>query len=249
MLVAHGTRDEAGTALIGRLVAAVGRRLPGVAVCPAFVDVRPPRVADAVASVLDTLPPDAAEDVPVVVVPAFLASGYHVRHDLPGQLAAAGLGWRTLLTPLLGPDPLLVAAADDRLRRAGWRAGDAVVLAATGSRDPHALPDASGAAALLAARLGTDVRVGFLASGEPKVAELIGSAHRAGRRVAVASWLLAPGLFQRRLADGAADVVADPLGTHPGVVRAIVTRYREATVSCNCVHLKVSPGPLMCHMS
>ncbi|MGQ0482035.1 MAG: sirohydrochlorin chelatase [Pseudonocardia sp.] len=248
VLVAHGTRDEAGTALIGRLAAAVGRRLPGVAVRTAFVDVRGPWVADAVSSALDTLPPDTG-DVPVVVVPGFLASGYHVRHDLPGQLAAAGLAGRTVLTPLLGPDPLLVAAAEDRLRRAGQRPGDAVLLAATGSRDPRALPDVTAAATLLGARLDTDVRVGFLASGEPKVAELIGSARRTGRRVAVASWLLAPGLFHRRLVAGEADVVAEPLGTHPGVIRAIVSRYRETVPSCNPVHRKVSTETLMCHMN
>ncbi|MBV8994738.1 MAG: sirohydrochlorin chelatase, partial [Pseudonocardiales bacterium] len=41
-------------------------------------------------------------------------------------------------------------------------------------------------------------------------------------RVAVASWLLAPGLFSRRLGTAEADVVAAPLGAHPGVVDRLV---------------------------
>src|SRR5829696_1902904 len=46
------------------------------------------------------------------------------------------------------------------------------------------------------------------------------------RRVAVASWLLAPGLFHARLADAGANAVAAPLGAHPDVVAAVVARYR-----------------------
>jgi sirohydrochlorin ferrochelatase len=45
-------------------------------------------------------------------------------------------------------------------------------------------------------------------------------------RVAVASWLLAPGLFQRRLAACGADVVAAPLADHPAVAELVVNRYR-----------------------
>ena len=52
---------------------------------------------------------------------------------------------------------------------------------------------------------------------------------RAGaRRVAVASYLLADGLFQDRLADSDADVVTAPLGLHPGTVKLIAARFRRA---------------------
>lgn len=221
VLVAHGTRDEVGTAQIGRLAAAVARRLPGVAVRPAFVDVRPPTVAATLNDVLA-----GAESA--VVVPAFLAAGYHVREDLPRQVAGAVAEGRAVLTPLLGPDPLLVAAAEDRLRRAGWRAGDVVVLGAAGSRDSRARVDLLAAADALAVRLDTEVHAGYLASGEPKAVRLIADLRACGRWVAAASWLLAPGLFHRRLVESGADVVADPLGVHPAVVRAVVSRYRDA---------------------
>ena len=53
--------------------------------------------------------------------------------------------------------------------------------------------------------------------------------HR-GRRVAVASYLLAEGLFQQRLRECGADVVAEPLGIHPAVVRLIARRRGEAVL-------------------
>lgn len=228
VIVAHGTRDDLGAAVVERLARAVSRELPGVAVRSAFVDVRPPRVV----TVLDEVCTDVSSGPPTVVVPAFLGAGYHVRVDLPRQLDDARAAHRTLLTPLLGSNPLLVTAAADRLRRAGWRPGDAVVLGAAGSRDERALRDVTAAAAALGARLGTEVAVGYLASGAPMVPEVVNSLRDSvdggARRVFAASWLLAPGLFQRRLADSGADVVTEPLGLHPAVVAAVVSRYQEA---------------------
>ncbi|MGB5151893.1 MAG: sirohydrochlorin chelatase, partial [Mycobacterium sp.] len=49
-----------------------------------------------------------------------------------------------------------------------------------------------------------------------------------GRRVAVASYLLADGLFQDRLRASGADIVSEPLGIHPGMVRLIASRFRRA---------------------
>ncbi|MGA8547975.1 MAG: sirohydrochlorin chelatase, partial [Mycobacterium sp.] len=49
-------------------------------------------------------------------------------------------------------------------------------------------------------------------------------------RVAVASYLLADGLFQGRLHESGADVVAAPLGSHPAVIRLACLRRRHAGV-------------------
>jgi hypothetical protein len=46
--------------------------------------------------------------------------------------------------------------------------------------------------------------------------------------VAVASWLLAPGVFHGSLAECGADVVSGPIGAHPLVVDVLVRRYYEA---------------------
>jgi hypothetical protein len=49
--------------------------------------------------------------------------------------------------------------------------------------------------------------------------------------VAVASYLLADGLFQRRLHEAGADVVGAPLGPHPGVIRLACRRRRHAELT------------------
>jgi sirohydrochlorin ferrochelatase len=223
LLVAHGSRDEAAHTCVGGIADAVRAALPDVPVRIGYVDVRAPTVADAVAD-LDGAGPDGA-----VVVPAFLAAGYHVRTDLPAQLAECGAADRFVVTPALGPDPLLARATAGRLAEAGWRYGDAVVLAAAGSSDPAALAEVRAAGRMLAAQVGRKVRVGFAATAAPRVDALVAELRAAGeRRIAVASWLLAPGVFHTRLADAGADVVAAPLGAHPDVVAAVVARYTAA---------------------
>ncbi len=212
VVAAHGTRDPAGVVVARQLVTALRARLPGRSVLLAFVDVLGPVVREVV----------AGAPGPVTVVPAFLTSGYHVRTDVPREVAATGRR-DVAVTAALGPHPLLVGAMADRLRAAGWRRGDAVVLAAAGSSDPHAVADVRSAAVQLSGEVGARVRVGFVATGAPRVAPLVAGLRAAGElRVAVASWLLAPGLFHRRLAEAGADVVAAPMGVHPGVVDRLV---------------------------
>jgi len=53
-------------------------------------------------------------------------------------------------------------------------------------------------------------------------------ARRGNRRVAVASYLLADGLFQERLRACGAEVVSPALGTHPGLARLVASRFHEA---------------------
>jgi sirohydrochlorin ferrochelatase len=135
------------------------------------------------------------------------------------------------VTAALGPHPLLRGAMADRLRAAGWRPGDAVVLAAAGSSDERAVADVRAAAVQLSGELGCRVRVGFVATGTPSVTALVRGLRAAGApRVAVASWLLAPGLFHRRLAGTGADVVAAPLSTHPGVIDRLASLADVAAV-------------------
>lgn len=61
--------------------------------------------------------------------------------------------------------------------------------------------------------------------------QAVAAARRSGaRRVVVASYLLADGLFQDRLRASGADIVTAPLGTHPGLVRLIASRFRRARI-------------------
>jgi sirohydrochlorin ferrochelatase len=212
VVAAHGTRDPAGVAEVHQLADALRARLPDNLVLLCFVDVLGPGVREVVASAPG----------PVTLIPAFLSSGYHLCTDVPGQVAAAGRS-DVAISSALGPHPLLVTAMGDRLREAGWRRSDAVVLAAAGSSNPRAVADVRTAANRLSRQGGHRVRVAFVATGRPKVAPLVAGLRAAGEsRVAVASWLLAPGLFHRRLATAQADVVAAPLGAHPAVVDRLV---------------------------
>lgn len=195
----------------------------GVAVRVAFADVRQPDVT----TVLNAVRWSWRQ---TVVVPAFLAAGYHVRTDVPAQVARSSRP-ETVVSRPFGAAPVLLDALCDRLRQAGYRTGDAVVLAAAGSSDRRALAEVDSVAEALAARLRTPVRVGYAATASPTVADAVARARRSGGgsgRVAVASWLLAPGLFQRRLAESGADVVATPLGAHPAVVDLVLHRYADA---------------------
>jgi sirohydrochlorin ferrochelatase len=219
ILVAHGTRKSHGVEMIGELADRVSGVL-GRRVRTAFVDVLGPTPGD----VLRALP----DDGPAVLVPAFLSSGYHVRADLPAHVAASGHR-NTVVTEALGPSQAIARIVADRLLESGWRPSDSVVLAAAGTSDPNAQRDLRMTAALVSAAIGQRAELAYAATGEPNVADAVaGLRARGARRVAVASYLLADGLFQDRLRMAGADVVSEPLGTHPGVVRLVASRFRRA---------------------
>ncbi|WP_019930884.1 sirohydrochlorin chelatase [Nocardia sp. BMG111209] len=226
LLVAHGTRSARGVQMVSDLAAAVGHELSCGAshsdapmVRTAFVDVLGPTPAE----VLRDLNP-----IPAVVVPAFLASGYHVYRDVPREVTESGHPAVTV-TPAMGPDPALARVLRARLRTAGWQPGDAVVLAAAGSSDARARHDVRRAGALLGDLLHATVRVATIATGAPRVPEVVAALRASGaKRVFVSSYLLAEGLFQQRLHTVGADGVAEPIGVHPSVVRLLADRYRTA---------------------
>ena len=223
VVCAHGTRDEQGRATVRGVVEAVAARVPGVEVLEAYVDVHGPEVGDVVAAV----PLAPGEGVAAVVVPLLLAAGYHVHVDI----AAAVSGRRdVLVTGALGPDDRLVDLLVDRLVRAGAEPGGAVVLAPAGSSDPRATADSAETAARLARRWGGPVTVGYAAGPVPTVADAVAAARAGtdGAPVAVASYLLAPGSFQRRVEAAGGDVVTGALAPDPRVVEIVVARYRDA---------------------
>ncbi|HZQ32895.1 MAG TPA: CbiX/SirB N-terminal domain-containing protein [Mycobacterium sp.] len=215
VLVAHGTRRAAGVRTIDQLAEAISARVGTIRT--AFVDVVGPHPAEVLSGV----------DGPAIVVPAFLASGYHVHTDLPARVAQSGHPDVTVARAL-GPDRVLAAVMHDRLREAGWRCGDAVVMTAAGSSDPRACRELRLAAAYLAERIGP-VELGFVATGMPRANEVVTRLHsRRRRRVFIAPYLLAPGLFHDRLQDCEATAVADPIGAHPAIVDLLVSRLERS---------------------
>jgi sirohydrochlorin ferrochelatase len=216
ILAAHGTRRPGGVAMIGDLAAQVSRLLDRT-VQVAFVDVLGPTPTEVLA--------DAQE--PAIVVPAFLSRGYHVRKDLPAHIAASGHP-DVIVTPALGPSRGIVRILGRQLIKSGWRQGDSVILAAAGTSDQRARADLDTTAALLSAQLRSPVDLAFVATGEPRVHDAVNRARRHGRRVVVASYLLADGLFQEVLQECDADIVTRPLGTDPGLARLIAFRFQTA---------------------
>jgi sirohydrochlorin ferrochelatase len=218
ILVAHGTRKAHGVAMIGELADRVSGEL-GVAVRTAFVDVLGPTPADVLRSL---------GGAPAVLVPAFLAGGYHVRVDIPAHVAASRHADAVVTDPL-GPSAQLVHVLTDRLVESGWRPMDSVVLAAAGTSDAFARRDLRITAAMLSAAIGGRVELAYAATGEPRVVDAVADLRgRGAKRVVVASYLLADGLFQDRLRGSGADVVTEPLGIHAGVARLIAGRFRRA---------------------
>ncbi|GAA5141589.1 sirohydrochlorin chelatase [Nocardioides marinquilinus] len=208
--VAHGTRQAPGNDVARRLTEAAGARL-GVRAVSTFVELAEPLFADVVAG----LEPD---DGPVVAVPLLLSTGFHMTTDLPEAVAQASVP--VSLGPALGPDPLLAAAQVARLREAGARPGQRVVLVAAGSSDEAATGDQLGAVALLARAWDGAVELATLSGNGPRPGDVVRPDD------AVSPYLLSPGFFhdrvRREVPDGV--VVADVLGVHDRVVDLVVER-------------------------
>lgn len=209
--VAHGSSHPGAAETVGVLARNVTRLAPVIDIRVAFVQHAQPSLPKALA--------DAGHDA--VVVPLLLSTGYHLNTDIA---ASAGR-----VAGPLGPDQLLVTALMSRLADAGVPSGVGVVLAATGSSDPTAADQITAQADLLAAELDSPVIVAFAASGQPRVDDAVASLRKTtAGPVAVASYLLAPGLFHDRLARSGADWVTAPLGDHPAVAALVIDRYRTA---------------------
>lgn len=216
---AHGTRAPAGQQVIRDLLQDVQRHL-GVEVREAYVDVQDPKVDAVVAGI-----PEADQGVSAVVVPLLLAGGYHVYVDIAQAVKARP---DVPAAGPLGPDPRLIGIVLERLEAAGTPRDAAVVLAAAGSSDPRSQADTHTAAQQLREHWDGPVSIGYAAGPEPSVAAAVAQARtdHPGTAIAVASYLLAPGLFQRRLESAGADLVTAPLAPHPAIIEIVGDRYR-----------------------
>jgi sirohydrochlorin ferrochelatase len=231
--VAHGSKDPRAAAAIGELMALVPARA-----ARRGLHLPPPRVAylghaaPSLPQVLRALGPG----VPVTVLPLLLTAAYHSKVDIPRELARSVRPSAVTYGETLGPHPLLLRALERRLPR--WArqdpAGVAVVLAAAGSSDPEANAAVAGLAEQWQAAAGWQaVRPAYAsAAGPDPAAAVAGLRHDGARRVVVASYVLAPGVFADRireasLAAGAA-AVSPALGASPEAAEVILDRFQEA---------------------
>ncbi|GAA1305119.1 sirohydrochlorin chelatase [Pseudonocardia xinjiangensis] len=236
--VAHGSRDPRSAATVAELADEVRRQHPGLDVRVSFLDLSAPRLPDVLAGV-------AAEGHRrAVVVPLLLGHAFHARVDVPGEVAKAARRHPQLAITtagVLGGSPLLEAAALDRLAAVTGPLPDpglGVVLAAIGSS--HAPANAAVAEVVdgWARRFGWAGGVAaFATSTSPTVPQAIAALRAQGaERVAVAQWILAPGLLPdaiARTAHAAGEdvLLAAPLAAHPAVATLVADRYRTATAT------------------
>jgi sirohydrochlorin ferrochelatase len=219
---AHGTDNTEGRRLIDELREDLAAVLAAdglhAMVHEAYVDVQEPRLE----AVLAALPP--GEDA--IVAPLLLSEGFHSRVDIADAAAARPC---TRVSAPVGPDQHLAAVLAHRLAAAGHQPGDAVVLAAAGTRIEAGQRQAARMAELLAAELGHPVAVAFGSAAAPSVTEAVDAARAAGApRVGVASFLLAPGFFHDRLSEAGADYVSTALLPGFTIAKCVAGRLAEA---------------------
>lgn len=184
LLIAHGSRDQRHAHAIAALARAVRRDLAGVAVEVGFLGLCEPSVSraygrlveagagsDATAGDGGPGPGSGARLRAVRVVPLFLRAGYHVRHDVPQAMAEARHTFpsdvEVTVAGALGPDRLLAAAFDRRIREAGGRPDDPELdLIPAGATRKTEVDAAALAAPLPPGRRRRLVLAGFLAPGE-----------------------------------------------------------------------------------
>jgi len=109
VLLAHGSRDPEWSMPFERLAHRVRDRCRAVGVAVAYLEIAPPTLGEAVASLV------AAGAAEIVVAPLFLAPGGHVRRDLPQMIDAVRArypGVTVRVLPTIGEaDALLDALA------------------------------------------------------------------------------------------------------------------------------------------
>jgi sirohydrochlorin ferrochelatase len=230
--VAHGSRDPRSAAMITELLDVVRVRRPDLDVRAAFLELSAPRVFDVLAAVAGEGHRHA------VVVPLLLGSAYHARVDLPGLVTEAHARLPRLsvsVSGVLGPDERLSSVALRRLASTGVSLDDpslGVALAGAGSSHAPANAAVAAVARSWARRFPiAGVRPAFASQASPSVPQAVAALRaRGARRIAVASWFIAPGRLPDKVEAlaGPGAVVAPPLGAAPELAELVVERYLAA---------------------
>lgn len=196
VVAAHGSRDPEGVAACRALVDRVRTKLPDTTVTLGFVELAEPSIAEAVEQALAGRETNGELDA--VLVPLMLATGGHVRQDIPESIdEGRGEGKVRYAAPLL-PSPLLLAALRGRVADAlgQWRPKDtACVLVGRGSL----VIEANAEHYRLSRNLMEQAELGsifpaFIQVSRPSVPEALNAALASGaRQIVVAQNFLFPG--------------------------------------------------------
>ncbi|MEM0951026.1 MAG: CbiX/SirB N-terminal domain-containing protein [Cyanobacteria bacterium P01_H01_bin.74] len=95
ILLAHGSRDERWKAPFEKLLAQLQQKFTQTDIYLAYMEMTTPTLNDAIQQAIqyalkstETQPGTAT--MPIDILPLFMASGGHLRHDVPNLVAAAG---------------------------------------------------------------------------------------------------------------------------------------------------------------
>ncbi len=242
LAVAHGSRDPRSQDGVRSLLDRARALRPGLRAADAYVDNASPSIRRALADLVA----GGADDV--VVLPLLLTPASHSKTDVAASVQAGRLAHpqvRLRYGRPLGPHPVLVDVLDRRLREAGARPDDPVVLVAGGALDPDANAQVAATARLLwEGRSWPSVDIAFASTTGPSVPEALERLRRLGAtRVAVSRYFLGPGRLPRlverqaREVAGLSVVVSEPVGVTDGVAGLLLDRFDEvlgADVRMNC---------------
>ena len=255
VLVAHGSRSEAGRAEMSALAEGVAAARPVLPVRLGYLELSEPSAT----AVMDELLSSGAQDV--VVVPVMLHAAGHSKSDVPAVVAEARARYpdaRVTYARPFGVDHGLLCLGRSRLERAG-ALGLPLAVLARGSSDPDANAEAYRVARLLADMSGSRlVAAGFSGVTWPTVPETLELLRRMGAdRIGALAWFLATGVlidrmqedFRRFTASTGIEVVdAGYLGVGRDVVDLVLERADEAVrgeavPNCDaCAYRRPFPG-------
>ncbi len=251
LIAGHGSSDEAGAEQFRAFTSRVAKRLD-VPVAGGFIELSPPPLSDAVASLVEQ------GHTKLAVVPLMLVAAGHAKGDIPASLARERLRHRGLTVAYgrpLGPHPTVLGLLRQRLSEVDAGPGTTVLLVGRGSTDPDANAEVAKTARLLAET--TDVagvEYAFVSLALPNVAAgLERCAALGAKRIAVLPYFLFTGVLPDRVRMQAArstlDVVcAGVLGDTDELADLVIERYEEALagdirMNCDsCVHRIAMPG-------
>ena len=207
ILLGHGSPDPRAGIGAAALAGRVADLLPDDEIRLAFLDNTAPTLTEAALTV--------ASHSDITVVPVFLSRAYHVKVDVPADVAkaSAAINREITITEPIGPDPLLIDVLDIQLPP-----GAPVVLATAGTSDLEAQAAFDALAQEWSQRRGTHVLVAFASQAQPDAATAISRLESVGEhKAAIARFLLFDGVFPDR-------IKADAQG------RAITTVLGDATL-------------------
>jgi len=256
LLAAHGTRDQAGVAAFTALADRVAALAAPTRVAGGFIELSPPPLRDAVATLAGT-------DLHLVAVPLMLVAASHAKGDIPAALARErtrhpGLRW-TYARPL-GPHPALLDLLAARISAVARDPAPAVLVVGRGTSDPDANAEVVKTARLLwEGRSYPFAETAFVSLTQPSVAEGLERCRLLGaRQIVVARYFLFPGVLPDRVASQASDFAAahpgldvrctDVLGDCDEIAALVYERYHEALagdirMNCDmCVYRIAMPG-------